>query len=152
MVILIWKEAYGKGILSPFLFILGFEVISQLLLRQESEGLLRGIKIVRNCSPISHILFADDLILFAKVMSAEPNSLKVVLDQYCGWSGQSINVSKSSIHFSKNTASSVIQSIGVIFPYKRALHSSKYLSLPLFFGKSKTIAFKDILEKVSCKI
>jgi hypothetical protein len=32
------------------------------------------------------------------------------------------------------------------------LNSSKYLGLPLFFGKSKTSAFKDIVEKVSGKI
>jgi hypothetical protein len=38
--------------LSPFLFILGTEVLSRLLLRQESQGLLSGIKIARNCSPI----------------------------------------------------------------------------------------------------
>jgi hypothetical protein len=30
--------------------------------------------------------------------------------------------------------------------------SSKYLGLPLFFGKSKSVAFKDILDKVSGKI
>jgi hypothetical protein len=30
--------------------------------------------------------------------------------------------------------------------------SSKYLGLPLFFGKSKSADFKDILDKVSGKI
>jgi hypothetical protein len=59
---------------------------------------------------------------------------------------------KSSIHFSKNTASSTINSIGGIFPYKKALISSKYLGLPLFFGKSKSVVFRDILEKVYGKI
>jgi hypothetical protein len=59
---------------------------------------------------------------------------------------------KSSIHFSKNTVSSTINSISGIFPFKRASVSSKYLGLPLLFGKAKTSAFKDILEKVSGKI
>jgi hypothetical protein len=147
----------GRGLrqgdpLSPFLFILGSEVISRLLLRQESRGLLSGIKIAKNCTPISHLLFADDLILFARATSAEANSLNSVLQQYCGWSGQSINFNKSSIHFSKNTAHLVIQSISGIFPFTKALTSSKYLGLPLFFGKSKTSDFKDIVEKVSGKI
>jgi hypothetical protein len=147
----------GRGLkqgdpLSPFLFILGSEVISQLFLRQESRGLLSGLKIAKNCTPISHLLFADDLIIFAKATSAEAHSLNSVLQQYCGWSGQSINFNKSSIHFSKNTAHSVIQSIRGIFPFTTALNSSKYLGLPLFFGKSKSLDFKDIVEKVSGKI
>jgi hypothetical protein len=48
--------------------------------------------------------------------------------------------------------SSVIHSICGIFPFKRALPSAKYLGLPLFFGKSKSADFKDILDKVSGKI
>jgi hypothetical protein len=49
-------------------------------------------------------------------------------------------------------ASSTINSISSIFLFKRTSISSKYLGLALFFGKSKTVAFKDILEKVSGKI
>jgi hypothetical protein len=113
---------------------------------------LKGIKIAKNCSPISHILFADDLILFAKATSTEANILRSVLSCYCSWSGQAINESKSSIHFSRNTAPATIASISSILPYKRTLNFSKYLGLPLFFSKSKVGAFKDILEKVSGKI
>ncbi|XP_059432574.1 uncharacterized protein LOC132165893 [Corylus avellana] len=138
--------------LSPFLFILGTEVISRLLLRQESHDLLKGIKIARNCSPITHLLFADDLIVFAKATSAEAVIIKSCLDKYCLWSGQAINSSKSSVHFSKNTAASTITSIQGIFPYKSASATSKYLGLPLFFGRSKKAAFQDILDKVSGKI
>jgi hypothetical protein len=68
--------------LSHFLFILGTEVISCLLFRSESQDLLKGIKIARNCSPISHLLFADDLILFAKATSSEANILRSVLNCY----------------------------------------------------------------------
>jgi hypothetical protein len=62
--------------LSHFLFILGFEVLSRLLIGQESQDLLKGIKIARSCSLISHLLFADDLILFAKATSSKANILK----------------------------------------------------------------------------
>jgi hypothetical protein len=131
---------------------LGTEVISRLLLRQESQDLIKGIKIARNCAPVSHLLFADDLILFAKATSAEAVILHSYLDKYCSWYGQAINCSKSSIHFSKNTASSTINNISGIFPFKRASISSKYLGLPLLFGKAKNEAFKDLLGKVSGKI
>ena len=138
--------------LSPFLFILETEVLSRLLIRQESQALPKGIKIACSCAPISHLLFADDLILFAIVTSKEVFNLNSCLELYNRWSGQSINISKSSIHFSKNTTTSTINSISGIFPFKRASIFSKYLGLPLSFGKAKFAAFKDKLEKVSRKI
>ncbi|XP_059461931.1 uncharacterized protein LOC132190922 [Corylus avellana] len=154
-----WKPLWSpaKGLrqwdpLSPFLFIFGTEVISRLLLQQESHDLLKGIKIARNCSPITHLLFADDLIIFAKATSAEAVIIKSCLDKYCLWSGQAINISKSLVHFSKNVVASTITSIWGVFPYKQALATSKYLGVPLFFGRSKTAAFQDILEKVSGKM
>ena len=113
---------------------------------------MKGIKIACNCSPISHLLFADDLILFAKATSSKTVILNSCLDLYCQWSGQAINIPKSLVHFSKNTPTSTINSISGIFPFKRALISSKYVGLPLFFGKSKSADFKDTMEKVSGKI
>jgi hypothetical protein len=111
--------------LSPFLFILGSEALSRLLLKQESLGLLKGISISRNNYPISHLLFADDLIIFAKATSAEASVIKGCLDNYCRWSGQAVNISKSTILFSKNTASSSIHSIN-------ALSLTRFLPLLLF--------------------
>ena len=133
--------------MSHFLFILGTKVLSRLLIRQESQALLRGIKIARSCASISHLLFADDLILFAKATSSEEIILNSCLESYSRCSGQSINISKSSIHFSKNTTTSTINNISGIFPFKIASIFSKYLGLPLSFGKSKSTVFKDILEK-----
>jgi hypothetical protein len=50
--------------LSPFLFILGVEVLSKLLFKEESNGSIKGLWIARNCFAIHHLLFADDLLIF----------------------------------------------------------------------------------------
>lgn len=97
--------------LSPFLFILGTKVLSRLLHREEPLGLLTGIKIARNCISISHLLFVDDVIIFAKSTTREASFIKSCLNTYCKWSGQAINTSKSSILFSKNTPQPSINSI-----------------------------------------
>jgi hypothetical protein len=134
--------------LSPFLFILGTEVISRLLLQQESHDLLKSIKIARNCTSVSHLLFADDLILFAKATSAEAITLKSCIDIYCRWSGQAINCSKSSIHFSKNRASSTINSISGIFPFKRAsISSAPQILIVLFL----IYLFDNIIQLISLR-
>lgn len=129
--------------LSPFLFILGTEVLSRIF-NQESIGLLSGIKIARNCPPITHLLFADDLIIFAKATSDEATTIKKCLDLYCSWSGQAVNISKSSMLFSKNTP---ISSINII-PYKQSSSAPFYLGLPLVIGKSKKEAFQPIISKI----
>jgi hypothetical protein len=66
--------------LSPFLFILGTEVLSHLFHQQESLDLLKGIKIGKHYPSITHLLFADDLLIFAKATPFEARTIKKCLD------------------------------------------------------------------------
>jgi hypothetical protein len=114
---------------------LGTEVLSRLFHQQESLGLLKGIKISRNCSPITHILFADDFIIFAKATSLEATAIKTRLNSYYAWSGHKVNDGKSLILFNKNTGASSINTIKGIIPYKPTSSTSYYLGLPFIIGK-----------------
>jgi len=138
--------------LSPFLFILGTEVLSRLFHQQESIGLLKGIRIAKACPPINHLLFADDLIIFGKATSSDANSISTCLQKYCSWLGQKVNSRKSSILFSKNTSSASISSILGIIPFKLSSSSPFHLGLPLFFGASRKEAFQPLLDKVLSKL
>lgn len=51
---------------------------------------------------ISHLIFADDLILFAKVTEEACEAISEVLQVFCFKSGQKVNVDKSRIYFSPN--------------------------------------------------
>jgi hypothetical protein len=138
--------------LSPFLFILGTEVLSRLLLREEIKGSLKGLRIARNCAPINHLLFADDLLLFGKASLSEAACLRSCLEKYCSWSGQSINASKSSIRFSRNTNPATSAVIRNWFPYDDNPPKSLYLGLPIFLENSKRRGFQGIIDKVNKSI
>jgi hypothetical protein len=138
--------------LSPFLFILGTEVLSRLFHHQESIGLLKGIRIAKSCPPINHLLFKDDLIIFAKATSSEATVISYCLNTYCSWSGQKINNGKSSIPFSKNTSLASISSILGIIPFRLTTSAPFHLDLPLMFGHSRKEAFQPLLDKVISKI
>jgi hypothetical protein len=138
--------------LSHFLFIIDTEVLSCLIHHQESIGLLKGMKIGKHCPPITHSLFVDDLVIFAKSTSTETHTIKSCLDSYCAWSGKQVNEAKSSILFTKNTLASTIRSIKGIIPYQDTSLSASYLGLPFFIGNSKKRAFQPILDKVLHKI
>lgn len=52
--------------LSPYIFILCAEVLSGMIARDQINGLITGISIATNAPPISHLLYADDIILFCR--------------------------------------------------------------------------------------
>ena len=83
---------------------------------------------------------------------SEASCIKSCLDKYCRWFGQSINNSKSSTRFSKNTDPSISEAISNILPCTFNASKSLYLGLPIFMGNSKKRAFQDIIDKLLSRI
>jgi hypothetical protein len=68
-----------------------------MLQQREDRGELYGIRNGRLGPPISHLLFADDNIFFARSDDKSVMALKNTLRVYCEGSGQKINLDKSSV-------------------------------------------------------
>lgn len=134
--------------LSPFLFILCLEVVSRLLGQYENLAVIHGVPVCRYATPISHLMFADDLILFFRANYMKAGELSVIMDRYCKWSGQSISLKKSSVAFSSNTDGEVKAAILNMLQLNEMKVGSKYLGFPLFLSCSKRPAFADIKDKV----
>lgn len=62
--------------ISPYLFILYSEVLSWILIRVESDRAIKGIKLGKKSLLFTHILFADNLLLFG---SAKKKNAKAFL-------------------------------------------------------------------------
>jgi hypothetical protein len=122
------------------------------MFKEERNGSLHGPQIARNCSPIHHLLFANDLLIFGKTTISVAASIKSCLDKYCRWSGQMINASKSSIKLSKNIIPSKSEAISSIIHYPSNQCTSLYLGLPVLMENSKKRAFQGIIDKVLGKI
>ena len=92
--------------LSPYLFILGNEVLIRLINREVSQKNLIGVKVFNMPPPppISKLCYADDILLFCKAKSSELAILRNCLEKFCSWSGQSISVEKSSCFPSKGVS------------------------------------------------
>ncbi|XP_026384062.1 uncharacterized protein LOC113279597 [Papaver somniferum] len=68
--------------LSPYIFILCMETLSQLLLKGEKDNLIQGFKL-RNHSPsISHLFFADNCMLFMKASLTYVRNLMKIIDSF----------------------------------------------------------------------
>lgn len=57
--------------LSPFLFVLFLELLSRMLLKLEADGDIQGIKLNRLAPSITHLLFADDILIFCEASAGQ---------------------------------------------------------------------------------
>jgi hypothetical protein len=86
--------------LSPLLFLLVMEVLSTMLKKVESEGLIKGFNAGSNVSNglrISHLLYADDTILFCDADMSQLLYVRMVLNCFEAATGLRVNMSKSEM-------------------------------------------------------
>lgn len=60
------KGLRQRNPLSPLLFIICAEVLSRLIAQEEQKGNIHGIKIFTYAPAISHLMYADDLLIMGQ--------------------------------------------------------------------------------------
>ncbi|CAM8896820.1 unnamed protein product [Rhodiola kirilowii] len=137
--------------ISPYLFLLCAEWLTFTINKYHERGLVKGIRISRTAPVITHLMFADDCMLFLKAKPDCVCRLQEILRRYEAVSGQKVNYEKSQVVCSRNVPdllkNEIVESLGV----KVVEVHSNYLGLPLIFGNRKTALFRLIEEKVHKK-
>uniref|UniRef100_A0A803QPT4 Reverse transcriptase domain-containing protein n=1 Tax=Cannabis sativa TaxID=3483 RepID=A0A803QPT4_CANSA len=105
--------------LSPALFILGADVLSRLIIDKLGQASTREAASFMDC-----------------------------LDKYCKLSGQTVNISKSSVYFSKKVPATTRHSISQLLGMKRMSKKASYLGIPLFRSLKRTEDTKFLAERV----
>ncbi|GAA0143791.1 hypothetical protein LIER_35807 [Lithospermum erythrorhizon] len=78
-------------------------VTYSLLINEEHVGAeLQGLKLGTDSNPISHLMFAADILLLGKATTEEPTVIKNILHTYEDCSGQYVSTQKSTVLFSPN--------------------------------------------------
>lgn len=136
--------------MSPYLFVLMMEVFSGIMKKIIREDKLN---LHPKCSPLhlSHLAFADDLLLFSRADHRSAQGLKEALLLFQQLSGLSASQNKSQIFFGgcgKNMKKDIIEIIG--FP-EGAL-PIRYLGLLLITNKLKHKHCKPLIDKIKMKI
>ncbi|KAK5794834.1 hypothetical protein PVK06_036084 [Gossypium arboreum] len=120
--------------LSPYLFLFCEEGLSALMRLASQDKKIHGAKVSRSAPPITHLMFADECILFGKVSNQGVNVLKEILGEYESCSGQCVNYEKSMTFFSTNVKdqdkSRVFQALNV----RCSINPERYLGLPNVVG------------------
>ncbi len=80
----------------------------------------------------THVMYADDIMLFAKANSSAVKILDDCLETYCEWLGQGINRSKLGIIFSKMVQRDKRREVKDLLAMKKIHPNATYLGSPLF--------------------
>ncbi|GLT45020.1 hypothetical protein SLA2020_188860 [Shorea laevis] len=102
---------------------ISYTVLVNAVAQKQSSGYR-----IRNRSPvISHLLFADDSLVFCKANLGEVSHLQYILQLYSNTTEQSVNCAKSTAIFSTNTTSDLRASICNQLGINHDSEVSKYL-------------------------
>ena len=138
--------------LSPYLFLLVTEGLNALFKQAKSGGEIRGVSLCPTGLKISHLLFADDRLVFCKATVSECVKIQCVLYLYEQASGQSINRGKTNIFFSSNTQPRTQDAITNFLGIPATQSYKYYLGLPCLVGHAKKKSFNLIKERIWKKL
>lgn len=98
--------------LSPYLFVLCLERLAHSIISVVDNNDWKPFQIGRNGVHLSHIFFADDIILVSEASERQVQLIKNIIDNFCLASGLSVSNSKSKVVFSPNVKDQVAHSLG----------------------------------------
>ena len=116
--------------LSPYMFILCMEYLGFLINECCRMKDWIPLKASRQSLGVSHLFFANNLMLFAKANKAGAESIKKVLSIFCKEFGQLVSVEKSCIYFSSNVPPNIREDICGVIDIAKTSNLGKYLGFP----------------------
>ena len=123
-----------------------------LLHKEVRKSSIHGIQVARKAPKISQLLFADDSLLFARADVKEADRIMSVLANYQEASGQVVNLDKSEVSYSRNVPNHEKDIICQRINIKTVNTHTRYLGLPIIFGRSKKEVISFVQERVWKKI
>ncbi|TXG69366.1 hypothetical protein EZV62_004301 [Acer yangbiense] len=138
--------------LSPFLFILMEEVLTRLLRKNFESGRIGRFYHPIGAPLVSHLLYADDILIFANGGKRSIRNLVKALETYEKWSGQRINKDKSAIFPSKYISSARKRDLLRVTGFREGYFLVTYLGAPLVYGKLSSRILEPLVEKIRNKI
>ncbi|XP_031126953.1 uncharacterized protein LOC116029190 [Ipomoea triloba] len=138
--------------LAPYLFNLVMERLAYDIHKEVSLGDWKPIRISRGRTSISHLFFADDLMLFSEATEHQANKMMECLRRLSKDSGLKVNFTKSQIFCSPNTNASTKHRIADCMGIPLSPHLDSYLGIPILNKMVSKQTFNYVIDKMRKKL
>ena len=139
--------------LSPMLFLIVMEVLSRMLRRVEGAGLFHGFKVESRRGggeSVSHLLFADDTILFCDANVEQILHIQLLLLSFQAVTGLKVNVHKNEMV--PIGEADDVQALADILGCRVGTLPMSYHDMPLGASHNSLSIWNPILEKIERKL
>ncbi|KAI0524532.1 hypothetical protein KFK09_003906 [Dendrobium nobile] len=147
-----WIEAcsgFRQGCpLSPYLFIMCAQCLSNAM---DQRGQSLGIRVSSSGPKITHLLYADDVLVFSQATCGLDRLLMEIIEGFCRWTGFKVNCNKSQIIFGKAGGRPSKKKLARILGFK-AVKEWKYMGIKISLKRLKVADFQDLLSQVMDKL
>ncbi|WZZ59978.1 hypothetical protein YC2023_060085 [Brassica napus] len=136
--------------LSPYLFVICMNVLSKMLDEAALKGLIGYHPKCKNIE-ITHLCFADDLMVFAEGNKRSVEGVLKVFEEFDKMSGLKISLEKSTL-FLAGFTSQKREELMNHFPFGAGKLPVRYLGLPLLTKGMTVTDFIPLVEKIRKRI
>lgn len=111
------------------------------------NDLWKPIQVGRRGPKLSHLSFANDLILFAEAPIDQVEVIYAFLDFFCNCSSEKVSINKTRIFFSRNMNWRIREDISQGLGFQSRNDLGKYLMIKLFHSRMAKNSYNHILKK-----
>lgn len=138
--------------LSPYLFILCMETLAHRIQQATATRGWKPVQVCRGGSVVSHIFFANDLLLMGEATDQQALVMDTILLEFCQESGQRVNRRKSKIWFSPNTDRVAMRRLSNLINMPITQNLGIYLGIPIHHGRIQKLDYEYLIAKVRKKL
>lgn len=112
----------------------------------------KPVKLGRQGPSISHLFFADDLMLFSQADMAQVDVFMGCLRDFAAASGLTVSLHKSKFFISPNVSRGLAQTISDACDIPLTNDLGRYLGVPIVHGRISKDLYIPIIEKIRSKL
>ena len=146
------RGIHQGGPLSPYIFILCMEYLGYLINRECMDKRWVPMKASKDNVGISHLFFANDLMLFAKANIKGAKAIREVLQKFGMESKETVILEKSCVYFSPNvpkpTKDKICETLGI----QATSQLGKYLGFPLKHKGTGRNQYNFVVDRIISKL